>query len=26
VGTRLYYLERGFERGEFYLVKPLNNL
>jgi len=26
VGTRLYYLERGFERGEFYLVKALNNL
>lgn len=26
VGTRLYYLERGFERGEFYLVKSLNNL
>ncbi|OGO26462.1 MAG: hypothetical protein A2136_06010 [Chloroflexi bacterium RBG_16_54_11] len=26
VGTRLYYLERGFERGEFYQVKSLNNL
>jgi elongator complex protein 3 len=26
VGTRLYYLERGFERGEFYLVKKLDNL
>jgi elongator complex protein 3 len=26
VGTRLYYLERGFERGELYLVKTLNNL
>jgi len=26
VGTRLYYLERGFERGEFYLVKSLSNL
>jgi elongator complex protein 3 len=26
VGTRLYYLERGFERGELYLVKKLNNL
>jgi elongator complex protein 3 len=23
VGTRQYYLERGFERGEFYLVKNL---
>jgi elongator complex protein 3 len=23
VGTRIYYLERGFERGELYLVKPL---
>jgi elongator complex protein 3 len=23
VGTRLYYLERGFERGELYLVKNL---
>ena len=23
VGTRLYYLERGFERGEYYLVKNL---
>lgn len=23
VGTRLYYLERGFERGELYLVKGL---
>jgi len=23
VGTRHYYLERGFERGEFYLVKML---
>jgi elongator complex protein 3 len=23
VGTRLYYLERGFERGELYLVKSL---
>jgi elongator complex protein 3 len=23
VGTRRYYLERGFERGELYLVKPL---
>jgi elongator complex protein 3 len=23
VGTRLYYLERGFERGEYYLVKSL---
>ena len=23
VGTREYYLERGFERGEFYLVKSL---
>ena len=23
VGTRLYYLERGFERGELYLVKDL---
>ncbi|MBI4730979.1 MAG: tRNA uridine(34) 5-carboxymethylaminomethyl modification radical SAM/GNAT enzyme Elp3 [Chloroflexi bacterium] len=23
VGTRLYYLERGFERGELYLVKKL---
>jgi elongator complex protein 3 len=26
VGTRLYYLERGFERGELYLVKELGNL
>jgi histone acetyltransferase (RNA polymerase elongator complex component) len=26
VGTRLYYLERGFERGELYLVKKLDNL
>jgi elongator complex protein 3 len=26
VGTRLYYLERGFERGELYLVKSLDNL
>jgi elongator complex protein 3 len=24
VGTREYYLERGFERGELYLVKDLN--
>ncbi len=23
VGTRLYYLDRGFERGEAYLVRPL---
>jgi elongator complex protein 3 len=23
VGTRRYYLERGFERGELYLVKPI---
>jgi elongator complex protein 3 len=23
IGTRLYYLERGFERGEVYLVKQL---
>jgi len=23
VGTRQYYLERGFERGELYLVKPI---
>ena len=23
VGTRGYYLERGFERGEYYLVKQL---
>jgi len=23
VGTRGYYLERGFERGEFYLTKML---
>lgn len=23
VGTRKYYLDRGFERGELYLVKPL---
>jgi elongator complex protein 3 len=23
VGTRQYYLERGFERGEYYLVKGL---
>jgi elongator complex protein 3 len=26
VGTRLYYLERGFERGKLYLVKNLDNL
>jgi hypothetical protein len=26
VGTRRYYLERGFERGEYYLVKSLTNL
>jgi elongator complex protein 3 len=26
VGTRQYYLERGFERGELYLVKKLSNL
>lgn len=24
IGTRLYYERRGFERGELYLVKPLN--
>jgi elongator complex protein 3 len=23
VGTRPYYLERGFERGQLYLIKPL---
>jgi elongator complex protein 3 len=23
VGTRQYYLDRGFERGELYLVKSL---
>jgi elongator complex protein 3 len=26
VGTRQYYLERGYEHGELYLVKTLNNL
>jgi elongator complex protein 3 len=26
VGTRLYYLERGFSRGELYLTKPVDNL
>ena len=26
VGTRLYYLERGYARGELYLVKRLDNL
>ncbi len=26
VGTRLYYLERGYKRGELYLVKSINNL
>jgi elongator complex protein 3 len=26
VGTRLYYLERGYERGDLYLVKSLDNL
>ncbi|HSB65617.1 MAG TPA: tRNA uridine(34) 5-carboxymethylaminomethyl modification radical SAM/GNAT enzyme Elp3, partial [Anaerolineales bacterium] len=26
VGTRRYYLERGFIRGELYLVKSLHNL
>lgn len=25
VGTRLYYLRRGFERGEFYLVKKISS-
>jgi len=25
VGTRRYYLARGFRRGRFYLVKPLGN-
>ena len=25
VGTRQYYLDRGFERGELYLVKELHN-
>ncbi|MCC7512855.1 MAG: GNAT family N-acetyltransferase, partial [Anaerolineae bacterium] len=24
VGTRGYYLQRGYQRGEFYLVKPLS--
>jgi elongator complex protein 3 len=23
IGTRHYYLDRGFERGEYYLVKNL---
>jgi elongator complex protein 3 len=23
IGTRQYYLERGFERGEYYLIKPI---
>jgi histone acetyltransferase (RNA polymerase elongator complex component) len=23
VGTRQYYLDRGFERGELYLIKSL---
>ncbi len=26
VGTREYYLERGFERGELYLVKNIKKL
>jgi elongator complex protein 3 len=26
VGTRLYYLERGYERGNLYLIKRLDNL
>jgi elongator complex protein 3 len=26
VGTRCYYLERGFARGEYYLIKSLDNL
>ena len=26
VGTRQYYLQRGFERGKLYLIKKLNNL
>jgi elongator complex protein 3 len=26
VGTRRYYLERGYTRGELYLVKALDNL
>ncbi|HEY3313257.1 MAG TPA: tRNA uridine(34) 5-carboxymethylaminomethyl modification radical SAM/GNAT enzyme Elp3 [Anaerolineales bacterium] len=25
IGTRKYYLERGFERGEYYLVKTMGN-
>jgi elongator complex protein 3 len=25
IGTRLYYLDRGFERGDLYLVKDLRN-
>ncbi len=25
IGTRQYYLERGFVRGDYYLVKPLKN-
>jgi elongator complex protein 3 len=23
IGTRHYYLDRGFERGEYYLVKKI---
>lgn len=26
VGTRLYYLERGFQRGELFLIKTVGNL
>jgi elongator complex protein 3 len=26
VGTRMYYQERGYARGELYMVKRLNNL
>lgn len=26
VGTRRYYLDRGFERGEYYLIKSLNSV
>jgi histone acetyltransferase (RNA polymerase elongator complex component) len=25
IGTRLYYLDRGFERGELYLVRDLRD-
>jgi len=26
IGTRLYYLDRGFKRGQYYLVKDLEEV